>query len=143
MTMQMSKLALLITSLVACGGHKPADTTPVEPTGNPQVIDESASMIPPEKMDEIEHELSRKNMIISTCLATAMEAKEVPRGTHGHVTFEIKIATDGHATDIHVIKTDIQAADVIECAKKHVLDIAFPTLPKEYETSHSFAMEAN
>ncbi len=82
-------------------------------------------------------------MIVSHCLATAMENKDVPKGTHGHVAFEIKISPEGHATDIAVIKTDIEAPAVIECAKKHIQDIAFPTLPKAYETSHRFAMEAN
>jgi hypothetical protein len=82
-------------------------------------------------------------MIISRCLADAMEAGEVPRGTHGHIVFEIKIGTDGHATDAKVDKTDVQAKSVIDCAKKHVMDTGFPELPHPYETSFTFAMEAN
>ncbi|HEY3804624.1 MAG TPA: hypothetical protein VGL61_18540 [Kofleriaceae bacterium] len=129
----------------ACGGHKQADTTP---DTNPNTTetpppDESGNMLSPDKMDEVNNDLKRKEMIISRCLADAMEAGEVPRGTHGHIRFEIKIGTDGHATDVHVDKTDIQANSVIECAKKHITDIEFPTLAHAYETSYLYAMEAN
>jgi len=139
----MVKHVLMLAALAACGGHKPVE--PTEPTPQPTEAppDESGNMIPPEKMDEVNQDLKRKEMIVSRCMADAMEAQEVPRGTHGHVRFEIKIDTDGHATDVHVDETDIQAKSVIECAKKHVTDIAFPTLPRPYETSFLFAMEAN
>ncbi|HEY1548266.1 MAG TPA: hypothetical protein VGG28_10615 [Kofleriaceae bacterium] len=131
----------------ACGGKQQTQpdmtSTPPASENSPPAQDESANMVPPEKMDEVQHDLQRKEMIISHCLATAMEASEVPRGTHGHIRFEIKIGTDGHATDVSVDKTDLQAKSVIECAKKHVVDIEFPTLPHSYETSYEYAMEAN
>ena len=146
--LKMGFLATVTMAVLAaaCGGHKQADTTPDTTNTNTDETpppDESGNMIPPEKMDEVNNELKRKEMIISRCLADAMEAGEVPRGTHGHIRFEIKIGTDGHATDVHVDKTDLQAKDVIECAKKHITDIAFPTLPHAYETSFLYAMEAN
>ena len=143
----MVKHVLLMAALVACGGHKPADdTTPdtrMAMTTGPSESADNANMIPPEKMDEVTQNLKRKNAIVSHCLATAMEAGAVPRGTHGHISFEIKIGTEGHATDATLIKTDVQAPEVVECAKKHVMETAFPNLPKPYETSFSFAMEAN
>jgi hypothetical protein len=141
----MVKMAMCVAFLAAACGHKQADTTP-EPNPNTTETpppDESGNMIPPEKMDEVNNDLKRKEMIISRCLADAMEAGEIPHGTHGHVRFEIKIGTDGHATDVSVDKTDIQAKGVIECAKKHITDIEFPTLPRPYETSYLYAMEAN
>ncbi len=72
--------------VVACGGHKPADTTPdtTATTGEATPpTDNGGNMIPPEKADEITQDLKRKNMIISRCLAIAMENKDVPHGTHG------------------------------------------------------------
>jgi hypothetical protein len=138
-----------IALVCACGGKQQTspDMTSTSPAQDenspPPAQDESANMIPPEKMDEVQQELKRKEMIVSHCLASSMELGEVPRGTHGHVRFEIKIGTDGHATDVSVDRTDIQAKSVIECAKKHVMDTAFPTLPHPYETSYMFAMEAN
>jgi hypothetical protein len=100
-------------------------------------------MIPPEKMDEVTQALKRKQMIISRCLATAMENKDVPRGTHGRVTFEIVVDTSGKVSSVKVDKSDIQAQSVIECAKKHVEEISVSALPHQYETSFTFAMEAN
>jgi len=141
----MLKHVLLLAALVACGGHKKADTTPVPDNNEPThtATDSGDSMIPPEKMDEVTQDLKRKNMIVSRCLATAMENGEVKKGTHGHITFEIKIGTDGHTTSVKVQKSDIDAQSVIGCATRHVEDIGFPTLPKPYETSYTFAMEAN
>ena len=145
----MVKMAMcaVVVMAAACGGHKQADTTPdtTNETSNetPPASDESGNMIPPEKMDEVNQDLKRREMLVSRCLADAMESGEVPRGTHGHIVFEIKIGTDGHATDASVSKTDIQAKSVLECAKKHVMDTGFPNLPRPYETSFQFAMEAN
>jgi len=142
----MTKSVLLISALMFGCHHKPADTT--EPTG-PQVDNTEhhtaggTDMIPPEKMDEIQTNLGRRNMIVSRCLAIAMENKEVPRGTHGHITFEIKIGTNGSAESVKVIKTDIEPKSVLDCAAKHVQETGFPTLPRSTETSYTYVMEAN
>jgi len=101
------------------------------------------AMIPPEKMDEVQTNLGRRQMIISRCLAAAMENQEVKRGTKGHITFEIHIGTSGVVDSVKVIKTDIEAKSVTACATKHVQETGFPTLPKPYETSYTYAMEAN
>jgi hypothetical protein len=142
----MTKSVLLIAALMFGCHHKQADTT--EPTG-PRVdntehhTEGGGDMIPPEKMDEVQTNLGRRNMIISRCLATAMENKEVPKGTHGRITFEIKIGTSGSAESVKVIKSDIEAKSVLECATKHVQETGFPNLPRTYETSYTYAMEAN
>jgi hypothetical protein len=138
--------ALVMT--VACGGKKQGDTTEggggtIDTTAHGDQTDRSGNMIPPEKMDEVTQDLKRKNMIISRCLANATEAGNVKKGTHGKIAFAIKIGTDGHATEVTVVKTSIDSQDVIGCAKKHVEEITFPNLPKPYETSYTYAMEAN
>ena len=148
--MMIVKRALLVAVLVAgCGGKQKTDDT--EPTG-PSVLgqqdtgdstDHSGNMIPADKMEEVSQNLGRRRDIVSHCLALAMEAKSVPRGTHGRVTFEIIIDQSGHASTVKVVKTDIQDAGVLDCATKRVQDTAFPQLPKQYETSYTFAMEAN
>lgn len=142
----MHKLALIACVLAGCGGHKPADTTPTETTttsDTPPPPDTSGNMIAPEKMDEVQQDLGRKQMIVSHCLATAMEAGEVKRGAHGKVALEIVIDPSGKVDSAKVIKTDIDAKSVTDCVIKHVEDIAFPELPKRYETSYTYAMEAN
>ncbi|MGE5182455.1 MAG: hypothetical protein ACM31C_10355, partial [Acidobacteriota bacterium] len=137
-----------VVLMAACGGKsKSSDTTPTssgdDTSDHTSDVDESANMVPPEKMDEVQHALQRKEMIISRCLADAMENKEVPRGTHGKITFEIVMEPSGKPGSVKVDKTDIQAQSVIECAKKHVMDVQVSALPKQYETSYTYAMEAN
>jgi hypothetical protein len=142
----LKHVLVLSVVLVACGHKKPADdnTGPtIDMNDHTRHSDDSGNMIPPEKMDEVTQDLKRKNMIVSRCLATAMENGEVKHGTRGRITFEINIGTDGHATNVKVDRTDIETKSVIDCATRHVQDTAFPTLPKPYETSYTFAMEAN
>jgi hypothetical protein len=146
--MSMKKNVLMMVLVVAaCGGkQKTGDDTSgsvlgQQDTGDP--TDRSGNMISPEKMDEVTQDLKRKEMIVSRCMSAAQETGDVKKGTRGRVTFEIVIDTSGKATSVKVAKTDIQNEGVLGCAKKHVEDISFPQLPKQYETSFTFAMEAN
>jgi hypothetical protein len=143
------KKILLLAILAACGGHK--SSGPTEPSG-PSVMgvedkgdptDRSGAMIPPEKMDEIQNDLKRKQMIISRCLAEAVEAGEAKKNTHGKVTVELVVSTSGKAENVKVVKSDIQAQSVLDCTKKHVESIEFPQIPKQFETSFTYAMESD
>jgi len=142
------KKALLLAVLVACGGHK---SQPQDPSG-PSVLgvqdkgdpnDHSGNMIPPEKMDEIQQDLKRKEMIISRCLAEAVEAGDAKKNTHGKVVVELVVSTGGKAQNVKVVKSDFTAQSVNDCTKKHVEDIEFPQIPKQYETSFTYSMEAD
>jgi hypothetical protein len=148
--MSMMKNAMLVVLVVAaCGGTQKTsgdDTNGASVVGQPDTgdpTDRSGNMIPPEKMDEVAQDLKRKQMIVSRCMSAAQEAGEIKKGTHGKVTFEIVIDTSGKPTSVKVARTDIQNESVIGCAKRHVEDITFPQLPKPYETSFTYAMEAN
>lgn len=121
------------------GGGATIDTQAT--TGDP--TDRSGSMVPPEKMDEVQQALSRKQQIISRCLSQAVEDGTAPKGARGKITLEIKISPAGHATSVEVVKTSFESVEVQGCVKKKVEEVAFPTLPKEYETSYTYAMEAN
>ncbi len=141
----MKHVLCAVVLMAACGGKSKSDTMHVDESGEqPNAVpDSSANMIPPEKMDEVTQALKRKQMIVSRCLADAMESNQVKRGTHGKITFEIVMDTSGKPSSVKVDKTDIQADSVIECAKKHVMDVQVSALPHQYETSYTFAMEAN
>ncbi len=138
--MKFTTLSIAI-AITACGGHKQASTTTTPPPPPPP--DNGGTMVAPEQIDEIQHDFERKNEIISNCLAMAMDAQEVKRGTHGEVSFEVVVGTNGSATSVKVIKTNLTAKSVIDCATKHVQEIEFPHIPRRYETSYEYAMEAN
>jgi hypothetical protein len=144
----MTKLLCAVLVIAACGGKQktngpgPAVDESGEHADTPP--DQSANMVPPEKMDEVTNDLKRKAGIISRCLADAMDEKEVPRGAHGKVTLEIVVGTGGKADSVKVVKSDFSSAPkVADCVVKHVQEIEFPTLPKSYETSYTYPMEAN
>ena len=146
--MNMKKSVLLLAVLVACGGHKSEPQDPsgpsvmgVQDTGDPN--DHSGTMVPPEKMDEIQNDLKRKQVIISRCLANAVEAGDAKKNTRGKVTVELVVSTSGHAQDVKVVKTDFQTSSIGDCVKKHVEEIEFPQIPRQYPTSYTYAMEAD
>jgi hypothetical protein len=144
MNMRTAILAFLIA--VGCHGKK-ADTTEgesgmhgVPDTGDP--TDHSSAMVAPEKMDEVQRDLQRKGNIVSHCLATAIESKEAPRGSRGKIGLEIVIS-GRKATSVKVVRSDIDSKMVQDCVIKHVQSIEFPDVGSHYETSFTYAMEAN
>ena len=144
----MKKLLFLVVLAAACGGKNKNDAEEGGGTIDTQATsgdptDHSGNMVAPETMDEINQLLNRKQMIVSRCLATAVESGNVPKGTHAKITLAISISPAGHAEKVDVIKSTLDNKEVQGCVKRHVEDIAFPTLPKVYDTSHTYAMEAN
>jgi len=148
--MTIKNALLLLAVLAACGGKQ---KTGDDESSGPSVVgmqdtgdstDRSGNMIPPEKMDEVTQALKRKAMTITTCLSHAMEAGEVKRGKHGKIALEVTVSPSGSADSVKVIKSDFdEAPGINDCVVKHVKEIAFPQLPKQYETSYTYPMEAN
>ena len=134
---------LAILFAAACGGHKQADTTPTStlPAGDDPTT-YTGVMIPPEKMDEVSRDLKRKSMIMSQCLAEAVDAGHLKKPASGQVALEIVIGTGGKATNVKVNKSSFDDT-INQCVIGHVNDIAFPTMPKPYETSYTYPMEVN
>ena len=150
----MKRAILLLVLATACGGSQ--KTQPDDPqsgggAGNPSGVEGSGgavtgdtadNMLSPDKMDEAERALNRKSMIMSQCLAEAMEAGAVKRGSHGKVALEITV-DNGKASSVKVIKSDFQVDSINDCVIRHVKEVEFPVMKKTYETSHTYAMEAN
>jgi hypothetical protein len=147
--MTMKKLAfVLVLAAAACGGKNKnnvesgGDGTIDPNASSGDSTDRSGEQIDPVKMDEVNQVLDRKRAIVSRCLSNAIDSGSAPKGTRGKVTLEIKIS-QGQATSVEVIKTSIESKEVQDCVKEKVRDIAFPEMKKPYETSYTYAMEAN
>ena len=128
--------------LAGCGG-KPAAAPPVEPVmATPGAGEASGGdQVAPEKMDEINRDLERKRPIVSNCLALAVDNKELPKSSRGKITLEIVIA-GGKAQSVKVVRATLDSKSLDDCVIKHVQDIAFPELPRPYETSFTYGFEA-
>lgn len=147
MLKNLAMTVLLVAA--ACGGKNkevedPGTAGTIDPNATTgDTTDRSGSIVPPEKMEEVQSALLRKNQIISRCLSQAVDAGTAPKGSRGKITLAIKISPQGQATSVEVVKTSIESNEVQGCVKRKVEEISFPTLPKEYETSYTYAMEAN
>ena len=134
---------LLVVMLAACGGSKPVSPNnpgPIE--GDHVEMHNDGNMIPPEKMEEVQKDLDRKRQIVSRCLSAAVDNKELPKNSHGKVTLEIVISTAGTADTVKVVNATLESKSLSECVIEHVKEIQFPELPKQYETSYTYAFEA-
>lgn len=142
----MVKHALIaVVLMAACGGGKKGSTTVDDTRPEPteaQPTDNSANMVPPEKMDEITRLLDRKRSIVSRCLAIAVDNKELPKHSRGKVTLDIVIAPSGKTESVKVINATLESKSLSDCVIGHVTDIQFPELPKRYPTSYTYAFEA-
>lgn len=147
MVKQLFLGAVVVAALSACGGKKES-TMPDEGGGEETESgpindsDSAATMVPPEKMDEIARLLERKQNIISRCLSGAVERQELPKNSRGKMALDIVISPSGRAEKVSVIKTSLESKSLEECVIGHVREIQFPQLPKTYPTSHTYAFEA-
>jgi len=141
--MSIARVSLVVALMTAACGGSPAATTPVEPVVASPGAGEAAGgeQVSPEAMDEINRNLERKRPIVSHCLAIAVDNKELPKSSRGKVTLEIVIA-GGKAESVKVVRATLDSKSLNDCIIKHVQDIAFPTLPKPYETSYTYGFEA-
>ena len=145
--MMMVKLAGMIAfwTVAACGGKQPQATTPADDTsggGETVAAPSSGVMVPPEKMDQIQRLLERKQGIVSRCLATAVDNQELPKNSRGTMTLELVISEAGKADDVKVVNSSLESPKLQTCVVDIVKEIQFPTLPKSYPTSYTYAFEA-
>ena len=150
MTMTNKFLFLVVLAAAACGSKNKNNVDnsggggSIDPNATSgDTTDRSHEQVDPVEMDEVNQLLDRKRMIVSRCLSQAVEAGNAPKNARGKITLEIKIDSGGKATSVEVIKSSIESKEVQGCVKRKVEEITFPTLPKQYDTSYTYAMETN
>jgi hypothetical protein len=147
-TMTKNLTILVLLSAAACSGKNKnnaeeggGSVDPNATTGD--TTDRSGEQVDPVKMDEVINLLDRKRGIVSRCLSMAIENGSAPKGSRGKITFAISIAPTGHTTSVEVVKTSIESKEVQGCVKRKIEEISFPPFSKQYDTSYTYAMEAN
>ena len=149
MTMMKNLAVFVLVVAAACGGKNKNDVSeggepmidPNASSGDP--TDRSGEQLDVRKMEEVNHLLDRKRMIVSRCLSSAIDSGEAPKGTRGKITLAISIAPSGQASSVEVVKTSIESQAVQGCVKEKVQAITFPQFKRQFDTSYTYAMEAN
>jgi TonB family protein len=147
MRMMKHALALICVLAVACGGKK-HKTAPVAPdtggggggVGEPQTSDHA--MVSNETMDEINRLFERRGKAVSRCLAIVVDNKELPKNSRGKVTIEATILPSGKIGSVKVLKASLESKPLNDCVVERVKEIEFPKLPKDYQTTYTYAFEA-
>ena len=144
-----SLMIVVLLSAAACGSKNKNNVEdesggtvdPNATSGDP--TDRSGEQVDPVKMDEVINLLDRKRAIVSRCLSMAIENGTAPKGSRGKITYAISIAPTGHTSSVEVVKTSIESKEVQGCVKRKIEEITFPQFSKQYDTSYTYAMEAN
>jgi hypothetical protein len=144
--MRAALFAVLIA--VGCGGggkKQSEDSTgpSIDPNATSgDTTDRSGSMIPGEKMDEINRLLDRKRPTVSRCLTMVVDNGGLPKGSRGKMMLDITVATGGKASSVKVIKSSLESKPLEDCVIGKVNEIEFPQIPSAYQTTYSYAFEA-
>src|SRR5688572_1710057 len=144
----MRATLLVVVVAIGCGGGKKnEDTTgsgisidPNASSGDP--TDRSGKMIPDEKVVEIHRLLDRKRPTVSRCLTMVVDNQELPKGSKGKMTLSIRVAQQGTADKVEVLKSSLESKSLESCVIGKVKEIEFPQIPSPYETTYSYAFEA-
>ena len=135
---------------LGCGGGQRTDTTPPGGGGGGGEAQagpagqggDAGDAVPPDKIDEINRQLSRKREVMSRCLSSAVDNKELPKNARGKVTVEIVISPSGAADTVKIVRASLESKMLDDCIIGHIKEIAFPQLPRSFETSYTYGFEA-
>lgn len=144
MTSRSMLRVAVLASVVGCGGGSHPDTTPVGAGQDPPQAQagDGGAAVPPDQIDEINRQLARKRSVMSRCLALAVDNKELPKNSQGKVTVEIVISPSGTADSVKVVRASLESKMLDDCIIEHIKEIAFPQLPRPFETSYTYGFEA-
>lgn len=146
-----ASLGIVAAVLIACGGKgKRAPAAPdetgdsaLDTGGRTDEPDGEGTMVMPEQADEIRNLLDRKRPAVSRCLGIAIDNKDLPKSSRGKITLGIEITPSGRPSSVKVLKATIESEPLTECVLKKVREIQFPQIPTTYETTYTYAFEAN
>ena len=134
---------------LGCGGGQHADPTPAAGGGGGEAqVSQGGDpggggdAVPPDKIDEINRQLGRKRAVMSRCLAVAVDNKELPKNARGKVTVEIVISPSGAADTVKIVRASLESKMLDDCIIGRIKEIAFPQLPRSFETSYTYGFEA-
>jgi hypothetical protein len=135
-------LAVAAAFVGGCGGGQKS-APPAEAAAPPATDEEGDEdvLVPPEKFDEINQVLTRKQPVVSRCFSTAMEDGKIDKDAKGTVTVGLKISTGGEARDVRVTESTLKSSVVEECVVKEIGEARFSAMPKQVEYSYTYRFE--
>jgi hypothetical protein len=140
----MRRVILWTAALVmaACasetGSRRTTSAAPSEGAGEASGGD--ADAIPPEKLEEIQDTLRRKQQEISHCW-TDEATRTKNRSLEVEIMLKLTIGPQGRATNVGVVKDTIKSNDFEQCVVEMVKSFDFPVIPTAKELTWSYAFK--
>ena len=119
--------ALALASAAGCAGQSneqtQQSTTPAQQTQQTSAVDPAA--ISPERQDAIERLFQRKVGELQDCWTQEYQ-KTHDRKLEGDLTLQLMVAANGQPSDVKVLKSTMNNADVERCVAQQVAGWSFP-----------------
>ncbi len=129
---------------LGCGGSKKKTAEPeLAPADDDDVVEEPApkqSLMPAEKLDEIESFMRRKSRHISRCIGEA--GNEVGRNAVVKLTVSMTISKAGKPQNVKLTEIEPKSEKLEECVLRRVRDWTITTLPKPLDYSKRFVFDS-
>lgn len=119
-----------VLALVGCatqsGSQQQTSTTPEGDSSQAQSSSTDATAISPERQDAIERLFARKAQELQDCWSKEYD-KTHDRKLEGDLTIQMMVTPDGKATDVKILKSTMNNADIESCVTQQVGTWDFPT----------------
>jgi hypothetical protein len=116
-----------IVCVLALGGCASQSQEQRAPVGGSQqegsAVDPNA--VDPERSDAVERTFARKTIELQDCWTKEYE-KSHDRKLEGDLTVQMNVQPNGKATDVKIVKTTINNADIQSCVQSMIVGWDFP-----------------
>jgi hypothetical protein len=114
-----------IVCVMALGGCASQSQQRAQPAGESQAQSGQGNLVDPERSDAVERTFARKTSELQDCWTREYE-KSHDRKLEGDLTIQLSVQPNGKATDIKVVKTTLNNADIISCVQQMIGAWDFP-----------------
>jgi|GEM_PF-5307665 len=142
-----------VALLAACGGAQkdaeepaPVDDglvgdVPQLKDAESQYEDVDEVSMPPEKMEEVNLALKKRETSAGRCFGNALAKGEVKGKSKGYVTVNVTFAAAGTVSEVDVAESSLGAPTVEACVVAEVRRARVSELPEVFRTSYTYRFE--
>jgi hypothetical protein len=114
-----------VMALGGCASQSQGQRAQPTTANDSQQSSTDPNAVDPERNDAVERTFARKTTELQDCWTREYE-KNHDRKLEGDLTIQMNVLPDGRASDVKIVKTTLNNADIINCVQRAVGTWAFP-----------------